>query len=562
MDAITNPNVEVITVMTSARVGKTEILNNAIGYHIDQDPCPILMVQPTLDAAQHWSKDQFAPMVRDTPCITYKVAESKAKDASSTILHKTFPGGYINVTGANSPIGLRRSTIRILLLDEVDGYPSSAGVEGDPVKLAKKRTVTFWNRKIIETSTPTIKGISRIESSWDESDQRKYFVPCVSCGSFQSLHWAGLKFDKADLGSIYYECENCKAHLSELDKPLMIANGKWIPRYPEKEKHAGFHINELYSPWSTWRAMVEEFLEAKKRPETLKVWVNTSLGETWEEEESYSIDNEKLAARIERYVDLPNGVVLLTAGVDVQDDRLVCLVKGWGVKDESWFVDFKTFYGSPGRGEVWSLLDGFLAQTWKHELGIDRRVVSVCVDSGGHFTQNVYSYTKRRQGRRYFAVKGLGGYGKSFIGKPSKNNKQRATLIPLGVDTAKELIYARLEIDDPGPGYIHFHEKCDDEYFKELTAERHITKYSRGFPTKVWVKKEGQRNEALDCEVYALAAFTLLNANMERLANQLAIRAAQMKHQAPSPEANEPAHSNRQKLFIPRKQNWVNGWRE
>ena len=332
MDAITDPNVEVITICTSSRTGKSEVLANAIGYHIDQDPCPILLVQPTLDAAEHWSKDQFAPMVRDTPCISFKVSESKAKDSSSTILRKSFPGGFIIATGANSPIGLRRSTIRLLLLDEVDGYPPSAGVEGDPVKLAKKRTVTFWNRKIVETSTPTVKGISRIEASWEESDQRRYYVPCVSCGHHQILHWAGLKFDKTDLNTIYYECENCNAHLTEVDKAAMVAMGKWIAKYPEKLKHAGFHLNELYSPWSTWRSMVEEFLEAKKRPETLKVWVNTSLGETWEEEESYSIDNDKLAARIERYEDLPNGVLVLTAGVDVQDDRLECLVKGVGVE--------------------------------------------------------------------------------------------------------------------------------------------------------------------------------------------------------------------------------------
>lgn len=540
MNAITDPNVETITIMTSARVGKTEMLNNAIGYHIDQDPCPILLVQPTLDAAQHWSKDQFAPMVRDTPCIAYKVAESKAKDASSTILHKTFPGGYVNATGANSPIGLRRSTIRLLLLDEIDGYPSTAGVEGDPVKLAKKRTQTFWNRKIVETSTPTVKGISRIESSWEESDQRRYHVPCVSCGEFQVLHWGGLKFDKSDLNSIYYECEHCKAHLTELDKLAMVAQGKWMAKYPERIKHAGFHLNELYSPWSTWRGMVEDFLEAKKRPETLRVWVNTSLGETWEEEESYSVDVEKLAARIEQYENLPEGVGVLTAGVDVQDDRLQCLVKGWGLNDESWFVDFSTFYGSPGRDDVWKALTDHLGKAWKHELGPELKVAMACIDSGGHFTQNVYSYTRSNERKGYHAIKGLGGYGKPFIGKASRNNRQRALLFPLGVDTAKELIYARLEIDDPGPGYMHFGGKCDEEYFKQLTAERHITKYSRGFPTKVWVKKEGQRNEALDCEVYALAAFTLLNADMPRVLRHLQERAAELKTDKPSRGTQKP----------------------
>jgi phage terminase large subunit GpA-like protein len=326
----------------------------------------------------------------------------------------------------------------------------------------------------------------------------------------------------------------------------MIAAGRWIAGLPERTKHAGFHINELYSPWSSWRSMVEEFLEAKKRPETLKVWVNTSLGETWEEEESYSVDHAKLAARLEQYVDLPEGVVLLTAGVDVQDDRLECLVKGWGLKDESWFIDFETFYGSPGHDQVWALLEGFLSRRWKHSLGIELKVISVCVDSGGHFTQNVYKYTKMRAGRRFFAVKGLGGYGKPFIGKVSRNNRQRAMLVPLGVDTAKELIYSRLEIDTPGPGYMHFNEKCDEEYFNQLTAERHITRYSRGFPTKVWVKKEGQRNEALDCEVYALAAYALLNANMERIAAQLAESAVRIKQTLPGSEDNQSVQTTEQ----------------
>jgi phage terminase large subunit GpA-like protein len=303
--------------------------------------------------------------------------------------------------------------------------------------------------------------------------------------------------------------------------------------------------------------MVEEFLEAKKRPEALKVWVNTSLGETWEEEESYSIDNEKLAARIEQYEELPEGVILLTAGVDVQDDRLECLVKGWGLEDESWFIDYKTFYGSPAREDVWHMLDSFLGETWKHELGAVLKVACTCIDSGGHFTQMVYQYTKARQGRRVFAVKGMGGYGKPLIGKISRNNRLRAMVIPLGVDTAKELIYARLEIEEPGPGYMHFSSKCNDEYFKELTAERHITKYSRGFPTKVWVKKEGQRNEALDTEVYALAAFKLLSVNMKSLSREL--HTTQKKEEEPG--ERKPIRQHNPFTGRPRGSDWINSWK-
>jgi phage terminase large subunit GpA-like protein len=372
-------------------------------------------------------------MVRDTPCIESKVAESKTRDESNTILHKSFPGGLIYITGANSPIGLRRSTIRVLLLDEVDGYPPSAGVEGDPVKLAKKRTVTFWNRKIIETSTPTIKGISRIEASWEESDQRYFHVPCPRCGMFQVLHWGQVKFDKNNLSTVHYECEHCQDGLTEADKFAMIRQGRWIPRHPERGRHAGFFINELYSPWSTWRLMVEEFLEAKKRPEALKVWVNTSLGETWKEEESYSIDNEKLATRIEHYEDLPDGVILLTASVDVQDDRLECLVKGWGLEDESWFIDLKVFYGSPAQGEVWNMLDIFLKGKWKHELGgssVLSPFVSIAADTSPECLRAHEGKSRMEILRR----EGIGGW-KTFIGKV--RTTVRASLIPLGVDTGK-----------------------------------------------------------------------------------------------------------------------------
>ncbi len=531
MDAISEPSIETVTLMTAARVGKTEIINNILGRYIDNEPCPILSVNPTVEMAEAWSKKYFAPMIRDTPCLRQKVKEAKTRDANNTILEKSFPGGYIAMAGANSPAGLASRTIMIVVLDEVDRFPPSAGTEGDPVELAKKRAETFtYRKKFVQTSTPTIKGVSRIEQEWLQSDQRHFYIPCPHCSHFQHLVWQQIRFTKDQLEGTYYECEICQKKILETDKPRMIRLGEWRKENPLVTNHAGFHLNALYSPWISWSEIVRKFLNAKKRREALKVWINTMLGETWEEEDALTINDETLASRIEEYKDIPRGVVLLTAGVDVQDDRLVCLVKGWGLNDESWFIDYQTFYGSPGRVDTWKLLDAYLSTSIKHVNGLRLSIVSVCIDSGGHFTQSVYDYTNRRRGKRFFAVKGYGGYGKTFIGKPTRNNKQRAILIPLGVDTAKELIYDRLQIAAPGPGYMHFNHECNDDYFQQLTSEKHVTKYTKGYPTKVWELKSGKRNEALDCEVYALAAYILLNAPIETMGRQLEEKAQHLQN--------------------------------
>lgn len=572
MDAISDPGVEKVTGMTSAQVGKTEILNNAIGFYISQDPAPILLIEPTLEMSDAWSKDRFAPMLRDTPCLRGKVSEPRSRTGDNTIRHKSFPGGHITTAGANSAASLASRPVRIVIKDELDRFPPSAGTEGDPAKLADKRAQTFWNRKLVSMSTPTIKGVSRIEAEWGESDQRHYYVPCLKCGEEQILVWQQIKWDKKkdgnpDLDTVHYECIGCKVRLGEAEKSEMVRRGKWIASRPEITRHAGFQINELYSPWSSWRKIVEEFIEAKKRPESLKVWVNTVLGECWEDQEQYSIDVAKLAERIESYVDLPLGVLLLTASVDVQDDRLVSKVKGWGLGDESWFVEYKSFFGSPGRSDLWIQLDDFISRKWIREDGLEISVFSVCIDSGGHFTDAVYQYVRRHRSRRYFAVKGFGGFGKVFIGKITRNNKYRALLLPLGVDTAKELIFDRLAIENPGPGYMHFNQACDEEYFLQLTAEHCITKYNKGFPTKVWVKKDTRRNEALDCEVYALAAYTLLNANMPVLAKKMQARASALaKAPAPGETPGAPAQAHlppgiRKIGRLSAKSDFVNSWR-
>lgn len=526
MDALSDPTIETVVVMSSAQVGKTEVLNNAVGYFISQDPSPMLVVQPTLDMAQTWSKDRLAPMLRDSPVLSGLVKDPRSRDSGNTTLHKIFPGGHVTACGANSPSSLASRPVRNVFCDEVDRYPVSAGSEGDPVSLAKKRATTFWNRKILLVSTPTNKGASRIETAYEESDQRKYHVCCPDCGHEQTLRWSQVKWDEDKPESAKYVCEDCGSLWSDAQRAKVIKLGRWIASKPTK-KIAGFHLSALYSPWTPLEDGVRDFLEAKKQPATLRVWVNTFLGETWEEEGD-QVDEYDLSKRAEDWDALPEDVLILTAGVDVQDDRLEVEIVGWGRDEESWSVDYKTIYGDPSAPIVWQDLDQFLSQTYEHELGDDLMVRATCVDSGGHHTQAVYKYCGAREGKRIFAIKGVGGDGKPIVGKPSKNNIGKIKLFPVGVDTAKHLLFSRFRIAEPGPGYCHFPIGRDEEYFKQLTAEKIATRYHKGFAKREFVKTR-TRNEALDVRVYAMAALSLLNVNLLSLAKQQQHRAEAQK---------------------------------
>lgn len=530
MDAVNDPKIEMIVVMSSAQVGKTEVINNIVGYHIHQDPAPMLIVQPTEKLAESWSTDRLTPMLRDSEVFKNLVKDPKSRDSGNKILYKRFPGGHITMAGSNSPSSLASRSVRIVLCDEVDRYPASSGSEGDPVNLAKKRATTFWNRKIILTSTPTIKYFSRIELAYLQSDQRRYYVPCKLCGEYQTLKWSQIRWPKDKPEEAHYICEVNGCILHDNDKMSMLQRGKWISEAKgESNNIAGFHISEIYSPWVTWARMTAEFLKAKMMPETLKTWVNTSLGETWEEGGD-KVDETSLLSRKENWGNVvPNGVVIITAGVDVQNDRLEVEIVGWGVKEESWSLDYRVIYGDPARSEIWDDLDNILEQNIKHQSGINLRIASVCVDSGGHHTQAVYAYCKKRQLRRIFAIKGSSIAGKVLVSRPSIANRMRVKLFSIGTDTAKEMIYSRLKITELGPGYCHFPINYDAEYFKQLTAEKIVTYYNKGFPTRKWEKPAGKRNEALDCRVYALAALYILNPNLELLANKMLEQTAKVE---------------------------------
>lgn len=551
MDAITDEKIDEVVVMSSAQVGKTEIILNTIGYYISQDASPIMCIQPTLDMAATFSKDRLSPMLRDTPALADKVKDPRSRDSNNTTYHKTFEGGHITLVGSNSAASLASRPIRILLFDEVDRYTVTS--EGDSISLAKKRAMTFWNKKMVMVSTPTNEGSSRIASAFEETDKREYHVPCFECGEDQILKWKNVHWEQDKPETACYTCEHCGAIWDDAARYRAIRRGHWRATAPEVIGKAGFRLSGLYSPWTSLENAVREFLEAKKLPETLRVFVNAFLGETWTDE-GERVDDFDIASHREDYGEkVPEGVVILTAGCDVQSDRLEVEVVGFGRDEESWSVDYRTFYGDPNSAGVWAELDEYLSLTWEREDGVSLAIKGTCVDSGGHHTQSVYRFCKPRLGKRVYAIKGIGGEGKPLInGRPSTNNNLKCKLWSIGVDTAKEIVYSRLKIKEQGAGYCHFPKHYTDEYFKQLTAEKVVKKYHKGFHRREWIKVR-PRNEALDCRVYALAALSILGVSV----NMLAQRSAKSGVKDDDIEKAKP-----RKRTAPRKSSgFVQGWR-
>ena len=546
MNSINDPSIDEVVVMSCSQIGKTEILLNAIGYYSHYAPAPRLIVHPTLEMARAWSQDRLAPMIRDTEILKYKVAEVKSKDSGNTVLHKMFDGGHITACGANSPASLASRPIKIVLCDEIDRYPPTAGSEGDPVMLAKRRSATFWDSKLVLTSTPTVKGASAIESAFEDTDKRLFYVPCHKCRKKQVLKWSQVQWEKNKPETARYICVHCEKKWTDIERIKNIAKGQW--KATDKfNGRAGFRLNGLYSVWVTIEEAVGEFLRAKKLPETLRVFVNTYLGETWEDE-GERIDDLGLYDRREDYT-IPDEVILLTAVVDIHDDRIEVEIVGWGLNEETWSIDYHTIYGDPSAPNIWQELDLVLSQTYKLPNKTKLKIVATCVDSG-HHTNQVYQFCKPRYVRRIFAIKGIGGEGRAIISRPTKNNIARITLFPIGVDTAKELIYARLRIKDYGAGYCHFPKKYGEEYFRQLTAEKVVTKYRRGFKRREWVLMR-PRNEALDCRVYALSAFTILNADLNRISEK----------QKGQTEVNPKVNPNRLKHYK-KHSNFAKSWND
>jgi len=530
MDAVTDPEIEQISVMKSARVGYSKILNHIIAFHIHNDPCPIMIVQPTIEDATGYSKEEIAPMLRDTKCLQGLVSDAKAKDGQNTLLQKLFPGGNLTLVGANSPRGFRRVSRRIVLFDETDGYPASAGTEGDQIKLGIKRTEFFANRKIVAGSTPTVKDFSRIEKLFNQTDQRRYYVPCPKCNHMQYLKWANFECFENDPDTTIYKCEKCNHHIPHTKKRWMVERGEWRATAPYNGKHVGFHIWAAYSysPNASWSNLMEEYLACKNDQEQLKTFINVTLGEVYEDEYHTKASADGLLKRAadEKYKEgiPPKEVLILTLGIDVQDDRLSMSVIGFGRNEEMFLIDRKVIYGSPARADLWAQLDEVLQGKYTNEDGKELKIDSAAIDTGGHFTQETYQYVREREQLGLIGIKGMGQKGKPPLGKISKVDinfrgkvlKRGLSLYPVGVDMIKTTLHNKLKDAEVGHGYIHFYPTTKPAYFEELTAERQILKHKNGYQERVWVKKKNQANEALDEMVYAYASFQRLLQKYDR----------------------------------------------
>ncbi len=526
-----------VVFMKGAQTGGTEGGNNWLGYILHHVPAPVLAVQPTVELAKRFSRQRIDPLIEETPVLRERVAPARARDSGNTLLSKEFPGGILVMTGANSAVGLRSMTARFLFLDEIDAYPGDVEGEGDPIALAEARARTFgWRRKTFLVSTPTIAGLSRIEREYLASDQRRFFVPCPQCGTMQVLTFERLRWEKGNPRSVAYRCETCDGAVEEHHKTAMLAGGEWRATAVAEDPHTvGFHISALYSPvgWLSWEQIARDWEAAQGKPEDLKTFRNTVLGETWQE----SGDAPDWQRLYERREDRPIGIVpagalFLTAGADVQRDRIEVSIWAWGRGLESWFVDHVVIDGGPEHAGTWASLTTLLGRTWPHASGARLGLAKLAIDTG-YEAPAVYAWARRAGHAQVVPVKGVDGFnraapivGPSYVDVTEGGRKLRrgARLWTVAVATFKSETYRFLRLSRPTDeelaagtaypaGYVHLPRGMEAEWVKQLVAEQLVSvRTKRGFARLEWQKLR-ERNEVLDCRVYARAAAWIAGAD-------------------------------------------------
>lgn len=575
MDAITDPRVREVTIEKSARIGATQgLVLNSIGFYVDQEPSPIIVALPTKEDAQKFSTQLLQPMLDDTPCLSGRVESAKSKKRRSTMLQKAFPGGTLQIVGTTSPRAMRMVHGRIILMSEIDAYEFSAGVEGDPTKLLAKRAGTYGTPKFVKESTPLILQLSRIHPAFLNGSEEYYHVPCPHCGEYQRLVWGGrdtnygIKWEKE--GSIderaataHYVCQPNGCVIEQSAKHQMVARGQWVATHPERRTHLSFHMNALISPFdgARWPLLVKEWLEAQGKAEQIRVFVNTVLGEPWEDDGT-QVDAHILAERYETYAaEVPERVAVLTRSVDVQGDRLETVVWGWGEGEECWPIEYELIPGDPGTPDPWKELDTMLSRTYEHESGAMLRPRVTFIDLGGHHTKQVYEFSRARQGLHVYAIQGANTEGAPLLSKPSRNNSAKAIVYRIGVFTAKEALTARLgKVTEPGPGYIHIPDWLDAEQLRQLTAEKLITRMVGGRPKREWVKTY-ERNEFGDLWNYGLGALQWLGPSTTRHLGAIAKQVAAEGERKRAESTDSPPSAMPRQQQPRRQSGWVNRWK-
>ncbi len=536
MDAFTDPAVRHIVMVAASQVGKSEFINNAIGYIIDEDPGSILFVHPTTIDAKEYSKLRIAPMIRDCPTLRKKVSDPKSRDTGNTILQKTYPGGILTMCGSTEAHALASKPIRYVFGDERDRWALSAGNEGDPWDLAMARQTTFYNAKAVEVSTPTVKNASAIEAAFSTGTMERWKSQCPHCGEFHEIRWSDIRYESTEkitagkktykVTDIYYVCPGCGSVSDEAEMKKQPAH--WEAQNPDAYKTGtrSFWLNAFVSSWASWESIIRKFLNASGSTKKMQVVYNTCFGELWEDRGEIEDEDSLMARREEYSAELPEGVLVLTCGVDTQDNRLEYEVVGHGHFGETWGIRKGIIMGRPDEEVTWAALDNVLDHIYRFEDEKGLRISMTFVDEGGHFTQDVRLQCRARVGKKVFCVKGMPGPDKPFTAPPKQqkivvNQRSVGTCwqYQIGVDSGKQIIMDNLRVQTPGAKYCHF-PKTDEygtAYFKGLLSEHLVYRVNKKQPW-VWEKIPGhERNEPLDCRNYAMAAFKALPVNLDEI---------------------------------------------
>lgn len=535
LDAFEEAGIEILVVMGSSQWGKTACAVNIVAFHMAHDPCPILVVEPTVDPmGKDFAKNRLEPVIAASPILNDKVSKKRSKDTSNTTLQKTFRGGSVAIAGANSAASLAARPSRLLVCDEIDRYPAELPGEGSTLAIAMKRTTAYRNRRrVVLLSSPTFVG-APIHDWFQRGDQRRFYVPCPQCQTMHPYEWANVRWHADDPMTARLHCPACDYAIDDAERIALLAKGEWRAEQPTRrdKRIVSFHLWEAYSPLSSLFDIVAGFLAAREKQKAgdraeMHTWQNTTLGEPIEPDEGRGVEPHALLLRRETFEDvIPAAACCLTMGVDVQDDRLEVLVYAWGVGEESWLVDRHTLPGDTSQAEPWQALDELLDQPYSHPSGQSLLIQATCVDSAGHRTTLVYDYAERKAARRVYAIIGRDGQ-RPIVSSPSPKRwgrqQRQVPLYTVGVDAAKALFLSRLALTEKGHGFVHLpmQDWCDDELAAQLTSERLVMTWTKGVPKQVW-KKTRPRNDALDCSVYAIAALRLLNPRLPVMAAALA----------------------------------------
>ena len=569
LDIFSESGIEYVALECSSQVGKTSICVAIVCYHVSSDPCDTLIVQPTVKPmGEDFGKNRLNTIIDASPALREAFGALKSKDSSNTILSKTFGSHFLAIGGANSAASLAARAVRLLLLDEIERYPPELPGEGNTLQIAMRRTMTYrGRRRIVLSSTPTLAG-GPIDTWFKRGDQRYFNVPCPECGVLFAYEWKQVRWTDGDASTARIHCPHCNYGLDDADRVDMVASGEWVATNPDRrEKNiASFHLWEAYSPLASLSEIVSTFMTAREAQKAgdqtlMHTFENTVLGEPIPEDAGEGIDAAEVLSRREVYAEeVPARALYLTLGIDTQDDRIEIKVWGYGLKEESWLVGHFVLDGDTSQQPVWDELAAFLDRKYRHESGRAMLFGAAAIDSAGHRTNEVYAFVRKYGFRKVYAIIGRAG-DIPIVSLPTKKrrkpNTPKLALYTVGVDALKALFYGRLRLTAPGPGYVHLpvEDWCGLDFADQLTAERLVTKMSRGRPVKFW-KKIRPRNEALDCTIYGLWALRLANPNLVDLADAMERAIGE-----PGPDRRRPA-ADRKKQWIPRKRNdWLKGRR-